>query len=79
LPTSQGAKTSFSTKDLTAQSPAITAITVELVVADFTQYTDDEIIPIDEGMKAQVINMVVQQFLPEQPRPQIIDPTSDTK
>jgi hypothetical protein len=70
----------YFTKDLTTQSPKIENVDVQLIVMDFTQFTDSELIPIDADTEAKVIEAVVAQFLPtSQPRPQTIDPTSDTK
>jgi hypothetical protein len=66
-------------KDLTAQSPPINTVTIELVVADFTKYGDLDPIPLDANLIATVLDTVVKMFLGEQPRPQIIDTTSDTK
>lgn len=68
------------TKDLTAQSPAINAVDMELIVSDFSQFGDYDILPLDADLEAEVLDEVVAMFLPtSQPRPQIIDPTSDTK
>jgi hypothetical protein len=66
-------------KDLTAQSPAITSVTMELVVSDFSKYSDYELLPINADMEFQVVETVVKMFAPIQPQPNNIDSTNDTK
>ncbi len=66
-------------KDLTAQSPAITSVTIELVVSDFSKFSDYELLPINADMEAQVIETVIKMFLTQPQQPSIIDSTSDSK
>jgi hypothetical protein len=66
-------------KDLTAQSPAVTSVTIELVVMDYSKFTDYELLPINADIEAQVIEIVYKQFLPNQPQPNIVESTSDSK
>lgn len=66
-------------KDLTAQSPAITSVSIELVVMDYTNFTDYELLPLDASMASDVVNMVVAMLIGEQNKPQVIDSTSNTK
>lgn len=67
------------TRDLTALSPTVTGVDVQLVVMDMSKYSDYELLPINADMEAQVIDTVYKMFAGEQTRPQIVDPTSDTK
>ncbi len=67
------------TKDLTAQSPKVMTVDIELVVADFSQFSDDDLLPLDADLEAKVLNEVVAMFLPQKPVPQVIDSTADTK
>jgi hypothetical protein len=66
-------------KDLTAQSPAISSVTMELVVSDFSKYSDYELLPINADMEFQVVETVIKMFAPMQPQPNNIDSTNDTK
>jgi hypothetical protein len=67
-------------KDLTAQSPAVTTVSIELVVMDYSKFTEWDILPINADMEAQVIDIVVKQFLgTEQVANQVNDPSNDNK
>lgn len=67
------------TRDLTALSPTVTGVDVQLVVMDMSKYSDYELLPINADMEAQVIDTVYKMFAGEAARPQIVDSTSDTK
>jgi hypothetical protein len=67
------------TKDLPAQTPAITAVNMQLVVLDVTKYSDYELLPLNADLEAQVVDTVYKMFAGEPNKPQIVDPTSDTK
>lgn len=67
------------TKDLTAQSPAITSVTMELVVMDMSKYGDYELLPINADMEAQVVDTVYKMFAGIPTQPPIVDSASDSK
>jgi hypothetical protein len=67
------------TRDLTALSPAVNGVDMQLVVLDMSKYSDYELLPINADMEAQVIDTVYKMFAGEPNKPQIVDPTSDTK
>jgi hypothetical protein len=69
----------YYTKDLTALSPAVTSVTMQLVVMDISTFTDYELLPINADMGLQVVEQVYQLFAPLPTRPAIIDPTNDSK
>lgn len=66
-------------KDLTAQTPAITEVDIDILALDYSQFTDYEILPISADIEAQVIDTVVKMFAGIPTKTQIIDSTSDTK
>lgn len=67
------------TVDLTAQSPATNAVTMQLVVMDLSLYSESELLPINADQEAKVIEAVLQMFSQSPTQPAIIDSTSDTK
>lgn len=64
-------------KDLTTETPAITAVTMRLIVSDFSQYTDYELLPIDADMEKIVVQNVFNSFVPEQIKPEIASSVSE--
>jgi hypothetical protein len=67
------------TKDLPAQSPAVNYVSIQLIVMDFSQYSDYELLPITADQEADIIETVIKMFAPEQVQPGIVDSTSDSK
>ena len=67
------------TRDLTAQSPAIKTVTIELIVMDFSKFDEYDLIPIDANMEGLVVDAVWRMFAGVPPKPGASDSTSDTK
>lgn len=64
------------TKDLTTQVPAINTVTMRLVISDFSQYTDYELLPIDADMEKTVLDEVFNVFAPTPEMPEIASSVS---
>lgn len=66
------------TKDLTTETPAITTVTMRLIVSDFSLYTDYELLPINADQEKLVVEAVYNVFAPEPLKPEIASSVSET-
>jgi hypothetical protein len=65
-------------KNLITETPSITAVTMRLIVSDFSKYTDYELLPIDADMEMLVVDAVYNTFAPEPIKPEIASSVSET-
>jgi hypothetical protein len=61
-------------KDITIAPNSITAVSMQLVVLDMTQYGDYDILPLSADMEADAVEQVYQRYAPEKPPVRIDDP-----
>jgi hypothetical protein len=66
------------TVDLTTETPAITSVTMRLIVSDFNKYTDYELLPINADQEKLIVDAVYNVFAPEPLKPEIASSVSET-
>lgn len=64
-------------KDLLAQSPAVTAVNMQLVVMDISRYNDYEPLPVQADMEELIIEQVAAKWMGQAKKPQVNDTTTD--
>lgn len=69
----------FFTTDLTAGTPAITAVLMKLVVMDISKYSDYEMLPLPADMVWSVLTEVYKMFSSEQMPAKIVDSNQENK
>ncbi len=66
-------------KNLTTQSPAVTAVFMRLVVMDISAYSDFDPLPIPADMEEKVITGVLKILGMKQEPASVVDPVTDNK
>lgn len=64
-------------QNLTTLTPAINSVTMRLIVSDFSQYTDYELLPIDADMEKIVADAVYALYANEPVKPEIASSISE--
>jgi hypothetical protein len=73
----QAGNTVWYDKDLTAQSPAVTAVDIWMVVMDISQYTDYDLLPVPADMEATLVEKAFQLFINQRPADNAVDTTAE--
>lgn len=67
------------TKDLTAESPAVTSVFIRLVVYDLDKYGDYDLLPIPADMEFEVVRQVAELFLNQNKVEKTVQSVTGTK